>query len=135
LDTPFIFLFWVLIGCVAYSIVWGLQNVIAVSRKEAKEARYLRAGEPLPKSYWRSTMTTNLLLLTSAVSVAVYIILYFRFLLPGFAKLFHHGLYSSSHYRGLVDVLGAILASTLAIYVFMLLFRVLRYHWHTIRPI
>jgi hypothetical protein len=135
LNTPFVFLFWILIGCVSYSVVWGLQSAIAVSRKQAREAQYLRNGGPMPKSYWHSTMTTNLLLLTSALSTVTYMILYFRLLLPSFARLFHNGLYNPSHYLGVADVFGAVVASTIAIYVFVLLCRVVRYHWHTIRPI
>lgn len=135
LGTPFVYLFWVFVGCVTYSVVLGLQNAVVVSEKEVKESRYLQADEPHKKSYWQSAMTTNLLLLTSAISAGIYAILYFRFLLPGFSRLFYRGLYDPSHYHGLIDVLGAALAGALAMYVFVLLCRVLRYHWHTIRPI
>lgn len=135
LDTPFVYLFWILVGCVAYSIVAGLQYAIAISKREAKESHFTHTNESSSINYWQSVMTTNLLVLTSVISVIIYIILYIRFLLPGFSRLFYHGLYDPSHYRGLVDVLGSILASTVAVYILILLCRVLRYHWHTIRPI
>lgn len=133
LDTPFVYLFWIFIGCIAYSVVAGLQYVIAISKKEIKESHF--TNEPSPASYWQSAMTTNLLLISSVISAFIYVILYLRFLLPSFSKLFYNGLYNPSHHQGLADVLGSVLASTASIYIFILLCRVLRYHWHTIRPI
>jgi len=135
LDTPFVYLFWIFIGCIAYSVVLCLQNAVAVSKKETEKSRFSRTGEFRTTGYWQSTMTTNLLLFTSAISSVIYMILYFRNLLPAISRLFHQGLYNPSHYHGLVNALGAVLMSTLANYVFVLLYRVLRYHWHTIRPI
>jgi hypothetical protein len=135
LDTPFVYLFWILIGCVAYGIVAGIQYAITISKREAKESHFTHTNESSPINYWQSVMATNLLVLTSAISIIIYTILYIRFLLPGFSKLFYNGLYNPSHYQGLADVLGSILASTASIYIFILLCRVLRYNWHTIRPI
>jgi hypothetical protein len=135
LDTPFVYLFWIFVGCIAYSVVLGMQDAVAVSKKEVRESHFLQAGESHATSYWRSALSEDLLLLTSAISVMIYVALYLRTLLPAFSKLFHYGLYNPSHYQGLADVLGSILASTVAVYIFILLCRVLRYHWHTIRPI
>ena len=135
LDTPFVYLFWILVGCIAYSIVASLQYAIAISKKQAKESRFLHAGQVRTTDYWRSTTTINLLLLTSAVSAVIYAILYFKFLLPGISRLFYRGLYCPSHYHGVIYVLGSVLAGAVTLYVFVLLCQIVRYRWHTVRPI
>jgi len=58
---------------------------------------------------------------------------YLRFLLPAFSQLFTSALYSSPVHQRFLNIVVAVVGNTLAIYLLLLMRRVITLSWNTSR--
>ena len=133
LGTPIVMLFWLFIGAITYTVIWLAENVIFIAKTEVEESHYLRRN-PIKNPYWENTITSNLFLFLVVLVWVSFIALYLRVLLPAFSQLFNSALYSAPVYERFLNIIVAIVGNTLAIYLILLIRRVITYSWQSNRP-
>ena len=135
LGTPVVMAFWLFIGAITYTIIWLLENVVFIAKTEVEESQYVYGSSGLQKRFLESTITSNLFLIFVALVWVSFIAVYLRLLLPLSSQLFHNGLSGGPLYQRFLEVTAAIIGNMLAIYVFLLLRRILTYLWRANRPV
>lgn len=134
LATPIVFLFWLLLGVIAYLIIWLLENFVFIAKTEVTEAAYRRGGLTPHKQYWSSALLSNLFLLTAVLVWVGGIAVYIQSLLPQFTEWFQEGLVNGSLTYRLTTILAAVALNSGAIYLILLLKRTLVLAWRLNRP-
>jgi hypothetical protein len=134
INGPAVFLFWLLIGCIAYGITRAIQNVFMVAGSEVKNSKYMSGGELPQHNYWRSVLASNMFFMAVAMTSTIYLVLYLWLLLPACSSLFYMGIYHHFNYKGIIDCIGGTLLNVFAMYFLAIFLRITRYRWRTIRP-
>lgn|GEM_PF-4912552 len=134
LNTPIVMIFWLFIGAATYTIIWLAENVLFIARTQVAESQYVARSPTARQQYWQSAVASNVFLVFIVLLWVSFIAFYLRVLLPTFATLFHKGLYSAPVYQRFVDILAAILGNIVAIYIILLLRRLITQSWRANRP-
>ena len=134
LGTPIVMVFWLFIGAATYSAIWLVESVFFIAKSEFEESHYLAPGSALRSRYLKTALASNLFLGLMALLWVSYIAFYLRWLLPVYSNLFHSGLLSAGLSNQLINITAAIAGNALAIYVLLLLRRVITALWRTNRP-
>ena len=127
-------IFWLFIGAATYTIIWLAENVLFIARTQVAESQYVARSPTARQQYWQSAVASNVFLVFIVLLWVSFIAFYLRVLLPTFATLFHKGLYSAPVYQRFVDILAAILGNIVAIYIILLLRRLITQSWRANRP-
>jgi hypothetical protein len=134
LGTPIVMVFWLFIGAAVYSAIWLVESVFFVAKTEFDETRYLAPGSTLRKRYLKTALASNLFLVLMIILWVVYIAFYLRWLLPVYSNLFHSGLLAMSVSEQLTDIAAAVAGNAFAIYLLLLMRRILTALWRANRP-
>lgn len=134
MGTPIVMVFWLFIGAAVYSAIWLVESLFFVAKTEYDESHYLAPGSALRKRYLKTALASNLFLALMVLLWVVYIAFYVRWLLPVYSNLFHSGLLGASVSEQLVNILAAVAGNALAIYLLMLMRRIIAALWRTSRP-
>lgn len=135
LGTPIVMLFWLFIGAATYTIIWLIENVLFIAKIEVEESKYVYRSPIMRHQYWEATIKSNLFLFFIVLLWVTLIALYLRVLLPAFSHLFQSGLYSAPIYQRLLNIVVAMIGNILAIYLLMLMRRIITHSWNTNRPV
>jgi len=133
LGTPIVMLFWLFIGAITYTIIWLAENVLFIAKTEVEESKYVARAPDMKQRYWESTIESNLFLFLIVLLWVSLIAFYLRFLLPAFSQLFTSALYSSPVHQRFLNIVVAVVGNTLAIYLLLLMRRVITLSWNTSR--
>lgn len=134
LSAPILMIFWAAFGAAVYGFIWLAQNVIFTVEKQVEESRYLKGGVVPVKNYWHRILTSNLAFAGALVAWLFYATVFLAFLLPMASKLFFVAFYEPSTPRQVLDVVGAVLSTAVALYVLRLSQYFLRFAWRASRP-
>ncbi|MBI4033726.1 hypothetical protein HY379_01880 [Candidatus Saccharibacteria bacterium] len=133
LGTPIVMVFWLFIGVVTYSLIWLSENVFSIAKNEVQASQYVYTNQALRRRYWESTIASNVFLVFMVIAWVSFIALYLRLLLPVFGDLFQSALFSAPIYERFLDIVVAIIGNALAIYLILLMRRVITLSWRTNR--
>jgi hypothetical protein len=133
LSTPIVMVFWLAFGAVTYTLIWLTQNVFFIAKTEVAESKYI-SPNPNPRKYWESALTSNLFLVLVVLIWIFFIGLYLRVALPYLSNLFNESFFSGSIYHQAALISIAILLNAAAIYLILLMLRVINSLWQTNRP-
>ncbi|MBI2007707.1 hypothetical protein HYU82_01510 [Candidatus Saccharibacteria bacterium] len=134
LGTPIVMVFWLFIGVITYTFIWLSENVFFIAKGEVEASQYVRTNPSLQRRYWETTIASNVFLVFIVLLWISFIALYLRLLLPAFSTLFHSALFSAPIYERFLDIVVAIIGNALAIYLILLMRRVITLSWRTNRP-
>jgi hypothetical protein len=134
MGTPIVMVFWLFIGAAVYSAIWLIESLFFVAKSEFDETHYLAPGSALRKRYLKTALASNLFLALMVILWVVYIAFYLRWLLPVYSDLFHSGLLAMALSRQLVDISAAVVGNALAIYLLLLMRRLITALWRSNRP-
>jgi hypothetical protein len=134
LGTPIVMVFWLFIGAAVYSAIWLVESVFFVAKTEFDETRYFAPGSTLRKRYLKTALASNLFLVLMIILWVVYIAFYLRWLLPVYSSLFHNGLLAMPVSEQLTDIAAAVVGNAFAIYLLLLMRRMLTALWRANRP-
>lgn len=124
-------LFWVVVGIVAYTLVWFVWNVINNLRNDIVASDYVHPSSYTRLNYWRSVLASKVIFVVSIIVLLVYLVLFFKL----FSVIANLSLSAVDNFRlinSLVLLISSPLAGTFLIYFLVILGRVAKNSWESI---
>jgi hypothetical protein len=134
LGTPIVMVFWLFIGAAVYTAIWLVESIFFVAKTEFDETHYLAPGSALRKRYLKTALASNLFLALMVILWVIYIAFYLRWLLPVYSNMFHDGLLADMVSKQLIGIVAAVAGNALAIYLLLLMRRLITALWRASRP-
>jgi len=134
LGNVIVWIFWGILGLIIYTTIWFVQNVILITEEENEQSHYTDQGLPNKKSYWRTTISSNILVISLAFIWIVYVTFCIWIYLGFLSNLLTNGLYNFPELIAVVYLILSIFLSVCLIYIFQLISKLVVYSWRVIKP-
>ena len=113
-------IFWLLIGCAVYIIVWFGHNITSNIRNDVVADSYLHPIKYDRRLFWQSIIARKILLFFSILVLIAYIIVGLKFL-PIVAKFFYSAIDDFRLSPSVVEIIISVSIITFLLYLFILL--------------
>lgn len=112
--------FWLLIGCGVYIIVWFIHNITSNIRNDVVADSYLHPTNYDRRLFWQSVIARKILLFSCVIVLITYIAASLKFM-PVLAKFFYSAIDGFRLSPSVVEIILSVAITTLLIYLFILL--------------
>lgn len=134
LGTPLTMLFWGVLGAISFGIIWLFQTVHLIVRKQKAESQYLTGGIFQQPDYWRRTMSRDIFFGLVLAAWIIFVVVYFKYILPQSSEAFVIGLYQSTASETMVHITGAVALHTFGVYIAVMLKQAMSDLWRSLKP-
>ena len=127
-------LFWAFLGSIIYMMVWVIQNLVINIENDVQASEFvgLKGQEAKKKAYWHSVLSYKIFFVCGVIAFIVYVIALATFFLPLTSKVFGLAITSPWSLKSIVDIVLAIFATVLLLYIFVLGLRFIVRVWQWI---
>ena len=134
LGNIIVWVFWGIVGLTIYAVIWLIQNVIEIGEEEEKESQYVKQNISVKKSYWQTTMSSNILLVSLVFIWLAYTLFFVWLHLGLLSNLLVNGLYNFPQTIAIFYLVFSILMSAFLVYIFQLVSELAVHSWRIIKP-
>ena len=120
-----VFLFWGLVGCVSYAVIWALQHFANRIKDDVSESGYIQPKTT--KGYWSSRISSYLFLAAISFTFLVALMIWLTALLPHAVRLTSIPLQNLSDVGSYKNTIIAIVVTMVSLYILSRLWQAVAY--------
>lgn len=124
-------IFWALVGCSLYLIIWFIANVISNVRNDIIADAYLHPTGYSRKNYWESVIARKIFLICSFIVLIAYLFAAFK-LAGAIAKFFLAAVVDFRWHPSLEKILLSVIVIALLLYILILLTHLIYNLWRLV---
>lgn len=121
-------IFWVFVGCGAYTLVWLTGNIFTNIRNDFVADEYIHPPGYSHAKYWKSVLARKIFFSLTLLLLLIYVYTLVR-LFPLLAAACQRAVENFSPTSSLLKLAGALLAATIIIHLFVFMVRLLMNSW------
>lgn len=124
-------IFWVVVGCVVYTVLWFVRNIITNLMNDIAADRYIHPATYKSYLFWRSVMIRKIFSGASLIVLIIYIGIFIS-AVTDLANICYGLVTNFATMNDLLQLLGAVVLTVGLIYFLVLIARVTIFSWRMI---
>lgn len=125
-------LFWAVVGCLIYMLIWLAQNFYINLRNDVVADKYLHPKNYKSTNYWEGVLAHKIFFVSVVVVFFVYIYMSLTIFIPVLSKMFYFATFSFSVPDSVLQLIFIALGSSVLLYTFVFLAKLVAYSWRTV---
>ncbi len=125
-------LFWAIVGCLIYMLIWLSQNFIINLRNDVVADKYLHPNNYKSSSYWEGVLAHKIFFVTTVVVLFLYVFLSLTLFIPILSKIFKNATFSFSVPSSIIQLVLITLLSAIMLYLAVFIVKLVAYSWRAV---